>query len=81
MQPRRRLRVFKVAHEFPVLLQPDVASSYLRNDGRAVLEQGVSMWEMLRRMQRSRSVVSLTLPPIPVLVRRGGVPGWVPGAG
>jgi hypothetical protein len=60
VQIRRRLLVFEVAQEFPVLLQSDIASSYLRGDGRAVLEEGVSMWETLRRMPRSRSVLSLT---------------------
>jgi hypothetical protein len=60
VQLRRRLRVFKVAQEFPVLLQSDVASSYLEPTGPATLEEGVSIGETLARMRRARSIISLT---------------------
>jgi hypothetical protein len=58
VQVRRRLKVFKVARNFPALLQSDVASSYL-DSGLATLEEGVSITETLGRMRRAKSVISL----------------------
>src|SRR5262249_23249526 len=60
IQLRRRLHVFKIAQQFPVLLQSDIASSYLAKSGAARLEEGVSMKRTLGRMLGSRSVISLT---------------------
>jgi len=59
VQVRRRLKVFEIARKFPVLLQSDVASSYL-DSGLATLEEGVSITETLGRMRRAKSVISLT---------------------
>ena len=60
VQIRRRLGVFKIASEFPVLLQSDIASEYLDNFSAAAYESGVSMTETLVRMRCARAVVSLT---------------------
>lgn len=60
VQHRRRRRIFEVAQDFPVLLQSDIVSQYLRPAGKAALEEGVSTAETLRRMRRSRSVISVT---------------------
>lgn len=60
VQVRRRLRVFRTACEFPVLIQSDIASNYLQELGRATLTENVSMTETFRRMRRARAVLSLT---------------------
>jgi hypothetical protein len=60
VQFRRRIKVFEVAQEFPVLLQSDIASKYLREGAPAALEEGVSIKKTFERMRRSRSVISLT---------------------
>jgi hypothetical protein len=60
VQIRRRLEVFAVACGFPVLIQSDVASSYLQNLKSAALEENVGMRETASRMRRAQAVVSLT---------------------
>jgi len=60
VQVRRRLAVFAIASAFPVLIQSDIASTYVHELGAAKLEQNVSMRETIERMQRTRAVVSLT---------------------
>lgn len=56
----RRLRVFAIARDFPVLLQSDIASRYLEVSGPARLEEGISLKQTLGRMLRARAVISLT---------------------
>jgi hypothetical protein len=60
VQIRRRLTVFAIASEFPVLIQSDPAGASLRKKGIAKFEENVSMQETNGRMQRARAVVSLT---------------------
>lgn len=60
IQLRRRLKVVEIVAEFPVLLQSDAALFDLPSAPVAVLEQGIGLTETLRRMPRSRAVLSLT---------------------
>lgn len=60
VQIRRRLKIFAVAQDFPVLLQSDIATNYLKRSGPARLDEGVSMGETIRRMPRAKSVISVT---------------------
>jgi hypothetical protein len=60
VQVRRRLAVFAIASAFPVLIQSDVAGTYVHELGAARLERHVSMRETIERMQRARAVASLT---------------------
>ena len=59
VQIKRRLRVFEVARNYPVLMQSDIASHHFSVTGPATLEENVSMAETNSRMQRSRAVVSV----------------------
>ena len=59
VQIKRRLRVFEVARNYPVLMQSDIASHHFSVTGPARLEENVSMAETNSRMQRSRAVVSV----------------------
>jgi len=59
VQIKRRLKVFEVARNYPVLMQSDIASRYFSVTGLARLEENVPMAETNSRMQRSRSVVSV----------------------
>ncbi len=61
VQIRRRIAMFAVAREFPVLIRSDAAGAHhMREPGAARFEQGVGMRETLARMQRARAVVSLS---------------------
>lgn len=61
VQLRRRIAVFAVAREFPVLIQSDIAgASHMRDTTIAKFEQDVGMIETLARMKRARAVVSLS---------------------
>ena len=60
VQVRRRLKVFTVASEFPVLMQSDIVSNYLGDLRSAKLECNVGMEQTVARMKRARAVVSLT---------------------
>lgn len=60
VQVRRRLAVFSIAAEFPVLIQSDLARAYLHERRIAKIEENVSMQETIARMQQARAVVSLT---------------------
>lgn len=61
VQIRRRIAVFAVAREFPVLVQSDASGArHMRGPGAASFEQDVGMVKTLARMQRARAVVSLS---------------------
>lgn len=59
VQIRRRLAVFSVARNYPVLIQSDAALT-IADSTSARLERDVSMRDTLIRMKRARAVVSLT---------------------
>ena len=59
VQIMRRLWVFEVAQEFPVLIQSDIASRYLSEGGRATIDENVDMRSTYLRMTDSQSIVSL----------------------
>jgi hypothetical protein len=60
VQIRRRVRIFEIASEFPVMMQSDQADRYLPVGHVAKLEQHVGMLETLKRMPRSKSIIGLS---------------------
>jgi hypothetical protein len=60
VQIKRRLEVFAVAAEFPVLIQSDITPPAVTDKGVATVDLGVSMTETATRFKDARAVVSLS---------------------
>ena len=60
VQTIRRLKIFSVAQNFPVLIQSDSSATPYFNGGTALLETNVSMQFTLARIPACRSVLSVS---------------------
>jgi hypothetical protein len=60
VQIRRRTMIFKVARNFPVLVQSDVASRWWGEGATARLEENVDMRTTFQRMRRARAILSVS---------------------
>jgi hypothetical protein len=60
VQIRRRTMIFKVARDFPVLVQSDVASRWWGEGATARLEENVDMRTTFQRMRGARAILSVS---------------------
>lgn len=60
VQAIRRSRIFKIARDFPVLIQSHISAASYASGGAAEFETGISMRCTLDRMRRSKAVVCIS---------------------